>query len=276
MYDKYELKERLREIKNNDFRSPDDISIFDFTLNMIEYIGDPDPDLRDNLIYEVLDRWIMDGMFGTDQLSKLLNIIFDSYHLFYKIGEEGTDSVFTRSFSVLIVADIIYYYRIHNTGLEEDLRNIKEKLIKYMSEEKDVRGYISGKGWAHSAAHTGDALNELVQCRYMKYKDLLEIMEAVKKKIFINSYAYISGEDERLTTPIVSIIDRKILGNKDIVDWIRSFKNINKISKYPEDMNLEVNVRNFLRSVYFRLLYKDNYDEINGAIKETLYNIKKF
>ncbi len=119
MYDKYELKERLREIKNNDFRSPDDISIFDFTLNMIEYIGDPDPDLRDNLIYEVLDRWIMDGMFGTDQLSKLLNIIFDSSHLFYKIGEEGTDSVFTRSFSVLIVADIIYYYRIHNTGLKE-------------------------------------------------------------------------------------------------------------------------------------------------------------
>lgn len=94
--DKYMLKETLKEIKNNDFKVPNDLDAFELALKMMEYVGDSDPELRDMLIYEILSKWIEDGAFTFKQLKELLNISLDENHLFYKIGEEETDSVFTR------------------------------------------------------------------------------------------------------------------------------------------------------------------------------------
>ncbi len=273
---KHILKETLKEIKNNDFKVSKDLDAFELALKMMEYVGDSDPELRDILIYEILSKWIVSGVFTVEQLKELLNISLDEKHLFYKIGEEETDSVFTRSFSVLIVAVIIYFHRRENFLSESEWKNVKEKTIEYMICEKDIRGYVKDKGWAHSAAHTADALDELAQCKGIEHKDLLDILEAIKTKVCINNYCYVSEEDERMAVVIISVINRNLLNNEEIINWIKSFDDINKTNHYPEDHNLLINIKNFLRSIYFRLIYENNSEVISEAIKETLYKIKTF
>jgi len=270
------LKEKLSEIKNNNYAVPRDIKPFDFALVMMENIGSTDPELRDLLIHRVITRWIMNNVFTNEQLIELLKINMDNEHLLYKVGEEEADSVFMRTFCALNVATIIYTHRKNKFLSDETIKLAKEKLIEYYLKEKDLRGYVDKKGWADSVSHGADALDEVAQCDSMKHDDLLDILKAIKSKVCINCYTYVDFEDERITTAVVSSINRNILEHAEIIDWIKDFKNIPKTGEYHVDFRMIMNIRNFLRSLYFRLLNENNIDELVQAIKETLDCIKQY
>ena len=270
------LKEKLSEIKNNNYEVPSDISPFDFALVMMKNIGSTDPELRDLLIHRVISSWIMNNVFTNEQLVELLNINMDNNHLFYKVGEEENDSVFMRSFCVLNVGTIIYTHRKNKFLSDDTIRLVKEKLIEYYLKEKDLRGHVDNKGWADSASHGADALDEVAQCDSINHNDLIDILKAIKSKVCVNCYTYVDFEDERITTAAVSAINRNVLNHSEIADWIRSFKDIPKTGEYHVDFRMIMNVRNFLRSLYFRLLNEGNSQEVVELIKETLNCIKQY
>lgn len=105
---------------------------------------------------------------------------------------------------------------------------------------------------------------------------MLYILNAIKSKICINNYTYIDFEDERITTAVVSIINRNTLEHSEIIDWIKDFKNIQRTGQHHIDFRLIMNIRNFLRSLYFRLLNKNNPKELIESIKETLNCINPY
>lgn len=268
------LKEKLREIKKNNYKAPLDIEPFKLALAMMENIGSTDAELRDKLIYSTFCYWIDGNVFAEEQLEELLDISLDDRHLFYKIGENGEDSVFARTFSILIAALSIYAHRKHKFISEDKLKSVTEKAIRYMAEEKDLRGYVRDKGWAHSTAHGADALDELVQCSTISQEEVIKILEVIKAKVCVNEYAYISEEDERMAVPVVNVIKQNLLEESWIINWIKDFRNIKEIGKYPEDENITVNVKHFLRSLYFQLIDESNSTKVIETIKETLSQIK--
>lgn len=270
------LKEKLSEIKNNNYVVPSNISPFDFALVMMKNIGSPDPVLRDLLIHRVISKWIMNNVFTNEQLIELLNINMDNNHLFYKIGAPEDDSVFMRSFCVLNIGTIIYTHRNNNFLSDTTIKSVKESLIDYYLKEKDLRGHVDGKGWADSTSHGADALDEIVLCDSINHEDLLDILSAIKSKVCINYYTYIDFEDERITTAVVSAINRNILEHSELIDWIKDFKNIPKVGEHYIDFRIIMNIRNFLRSLYFRLLDENNLEDLTGCIKATLARIKPY
>ena len=59
--------------------------------------------------------------------------------------------------------------------MEQDLvQHTVNKVIHYMMEEKDTRGFIEGKGWAHAVAHGVDALDALTKDPFLKKKTSVE------------------------------------------------------------------------------------------------------
>ncbi|MDD5369725.1 MAG: hypothetical protein PHQ40_11605 [Anaerolineaceae bacterium] len=91
------LKEQLQAIAQNNYLLPENIQAFPLALDMLDQIGSPDSELRDDLIYSSSATWILRlHLFNGDQLRQLLSIALDDQHLFYAIGETNTDSVFTR------------------------------------------------------------------------------------------------------------------------------------------------------------------------------------
>lgn len=270
------LKESLQKIKADGFKVPEGTDAFKLALDMVFHIGDTDPELRDSLIYEVLCNFVVNGIFSKDKLKELLYTIIDDNHLFYKIGEECTDSIFTRSFSVLASAVMMYAYRSNHYLSDEELAFVKDRLIRYTKEEKDVRGYDSEKGWAHSAAHTADVLDELAQCEAIGKDGLIEILGAIKDKTCISYYSYCNDEEERLSVAVASLIKRDVLSEDEVTGWIKSFGDTQRSGKLPEDQYLFLNIKNLLRSIYFRLLYEEGYTSVLEAIKEILLKIKRF
>lgn len=264
------LKEKLLEIKKNDYAVPNDVPAFDLVLSMMKNIGSTDPELRDLLIDRIIGNWTNRGVLTNEQLIDLLKISMDDNHLFYKLGLKEDDSVFKRSFCALNVSAILYAHRKNNFLSDNTVKHVKEKLIQYYSQEKDLRAYVDGKGWADSASHGADALDDLAQCSCISHDDLLEILNVIKRKICINNYTYIDFEDERITNVVISTINTKLLNHCEIIEWIKDFRNFEKTGQYQIDFHIQMNIRNFLRSLYFRLLNKDNTQAILGIILETL------
>lgn len=264
------LKESLRNIKNNNYLFQDDKNYFILSLEMLENIGSLDSELRDELIYGVLYHWISRGVFNSNELNELLNISLGSSHLFYKFRDKDENAVFKRAFSVLIVALILNEHRKDNFLSDKVLFEVKDRLIEYMINEADVRGYVKGKGWAHSAAHTADALDELVQCDCFNKEDLLDILNVIKAKVCIGYYVYVDEESERMVTVVENIIGRKILSDIEMVNWLRSFIFKNKDLDYMDRFHLKVNVKEFLRSLYFRLLENNGSNFIIEEIRKIL------
>lgn len=264
------LKEKLKRIEDNNYLLEDDGNYFTLGLEMLENIGSLDPELRDELIYGTLFNWISKSRFTSEELKVLLNISLDSSHLFYKLYDKEEDAVFKRAFSVLVVALIVNEHRKENFLLEEMLYEVKDKLIEYMLNEGDVRGYVEVKGWGHSAAHTADALDELVQCICFNKTDLIDILNSIKAKVCIGYYVYIDEESERMVTVVENAFNRKIISNSEIVGWLQEFRIENPKNSYIDNFHLKVNIKGFLRSLYFRLLEKEDSNFIIEEIKKIL------
>jgi hypothetical protein len=128
---------------------------------------------------------------------------------------------------------------------------------------------------AHSFGHIGDLLRTLALSKEMEDKNLLDILYIVKEKIAIHDYVFINEEAERLTTSVLYIIEREILKEEEIKNWINSFKNLKLPESYPEVHYFKENIKNFLRSLYFRLKYKGLYDYL-ADIENTLNHHNSF
>lgn len=271
------LKERLLNISQNDYRVLDGSDPFSLALEMMDQIGSVDSELRDDLIYSIFNQWIYkDKLFTGDQLSHLLWTALDQNHIGYRLGEENTDSVFTRSFSVLLLPLLLIRHRENPYLNDKDIHLIKIQLLKYLKEERDVRGYVEGKGWAHSAAHTGDALDDLAQSKEMGAEDLLEILYAIGDKMNYEPTQYIFEEDERMATAVVSILERQLLTDDKIIHWINDFVKAGKEKKPLSNNFGPRNIKQFLRSVYFRIHSEDKYGMTLAVLVNGLDEMNRF
>jgi hypothetical protein len=267
------LKVKLTKVKNNNYILEEHEDYFLLAKDMMDNIGSLDSELRDELINSIFFHWISEGKFTHDQLNQLLNACLDSSHLFYKLQDKDEDAVFKRTFSALVIAVIIYTHRKDNFLSNKALYTVKDKVVEYMFKEKDVRGYDNVKGWAHSAAHTADALDELALCDCFNKADLVDILNSIKAKVCIGYYVYVDEESERMVNAVESCFNRKLLSNSEILEWLQEFK-VPKAENWNFDnYHLKINVKGFLRSLYFRFLDNSDSTFITDEIKVLLSNL---
>lgn len=245
---------------------------------MLEHIGSLDAELRDDLIYSTFVDWIYrQRLIPPENLHLILSCILDEQHMFYHIGVKEKDGVFTRSFSVLLLPLLLAVHRDQPYLSAKEIDEIKTALFHFLSLEKDRRGFVEGKGWAHAVAHTADALDELAVCSEMKKRDLLEILQNIRSTVCDSRFAYVFGENERLSTAVLSILRRKLLSEEEINNWAQSFANfvINETG-VPDKIVIRSNVQNFLQALYFRLLWANQIDPYKAVLEDTLHRINPF
>jgi hypothetical protein len=248
-----ELKALLKDIAANDYAPPKGVNLLQLALETIEHLGSPDAELRDELIYTTLVKWIMrQKQFDGDELRQILNRISDDEHLFYKIGEANTDSVFRRSFSVLLWPLIFIRDREAPFLSAAEVGALKAKMIRFLMEEQDHRGFVAGRGWAHAAAHAADALDDLVQSSHLQAADLGELLQAASAAIAFAAMPHLYEEDERMTTAALAAVRRDLLSESEIQAWLAGLVAKAKEAATAGSGFVHFNVKAFLRSLYFR------------------------
>jgi len=266
--EKEQLKANLIRIKENEYNLGNGENINDYVNLMLKYIGDNDPEVRDELIYTTFVNWIEEkGYFTDEELETLLNTILSKDFAFYNIGREDDDSVLRRSFSILLVNPILCVHLDKEFLDEEMILKTKDCLIKYLNEEKDLRGYDKEKGWLHAIAHVADGIHALINCKGITEDICKDIMGTIENKLLEGREVFNAEEDERLITIIYyDIISDNLLSNKYICNWIDGLSKVVEIEDRRTRFMARTNVKNFIRSLYFRLLHLENNEEISKAI----------
>ncbi len=278
MLDETQLKDKLQALAQTKFRPAADDELAALIPDMLLGIGSTDESLRDDLIYTAFAHWILGyDMLSPEQLRDLLQQILGDRHMFYGIGEANTDSVFRRSFSVLLLPLVLIRHRARPFLTQTEILQVKEKLLCYLENERDRRGFVNGKGWAHAVAHTADALDDLVQCAEMGENDLRDILEAIHAVIGIQDAAYTCGEEERMVTAVIAMIKRRVLPDAAFTQWIQDFAPFAlRVESMPHKIVIRTNIKNFLQSLYFRLRWEQLGDQFDVCINQTLFRISLF
>jgi hypothetical protein len=177
------------------------------------------------------------------------------------IGENGTDTVFLRTFSALILAELIQCDNKQSYLTQAEVLDVLEKTLTYLLAEKDPRGYVPGKGWAHSLAHTADLLMVLASSRHLKAENLEEILQGIATRLLNSDHAiYTNDEDERLARVISTILERGLLDIAKFALWSQSLVKLDGRSRWKDAYMDEGrdrarhNIKTFLRSLHYRLI----------------------
>jgi len=241
---------------------------------MMQYMGSLDPELRDRLIWETLARWA-ELYFDSEQLGILLNTALDDEHLFYGLGEQDTDSVFMRSFASLTIAAFLETHQTHPFLTDQAVEETLRKMLSYLPQERDLRGLVPVKGWAHAIAHAGDALDALAMCSELGEESLLDMLQVIRDTIVSAPTVFVDEEDERLANPILSAVQRQVLTQTEIAEWIASFASFELPPTWPEWVRKKTNIKHFLRSLYFRSRYQEVSESFEPVLGETLQEISE-
>lgn len=261
-------KEFLRSLVYNDYNFPADIDSFDFAIALLANLASPDAELRDELSYMLLAEGIIGkGKLAPEQEHALLSMAIDNEHLFFHIGESETDTIFLRSFSNLVIAAILYADANNPTLSEETLDQVRRALFRYAEQERDWRGYIAGKGWAHAMAHLADALDECAQHPAQSEQAREGIMHLVSD-LAKQPVALYNEEDVRLATVPYHIILGKQVSNEFLTGWLGScfVERGDDIASWTR----VTNCKNFLRSLYFLLMWDNIAIGLAGDIANML------
>lgn len=268
-----ELKSQLQAIAANDYRVPEGADYWHLSLAMLAHLGSIDPELRDDLIYTTFAKWARADLFTPDQYRFILSTTLDQAHLFFGLGERDTDSVFARSFSILLAVLPIYNHRLTPIFTPHEIRTTLDRVLDYFAREVDLRGYVEVKGWAHAVAHTADLLDEFAQCEEIDRDGLLRILDAIKAKLLAADVVFVAEEDERLAYAVLSLFGRGVLIERDLEPWLKSFAPIERVGEWRVR---HINVKHFLRSLYFQAKYRHLAEWVCAPLDETLFAISRF
>ncbi len=221
---------------------------------LLQNFGSTDLKLRDTLSFTLLERLVEDDLLSQGHLLSLLQVALDDHHLLAGIGESGTDSVFGRSFSVL-VAPMVLGPDLGAGELSEDVVVwTLDRVLAYAWAERDWRGYIAGKGWAHAVAHTADALSVVGRHPKTPVARVPDVLSAIHH---LATLPYPLGylEDDRLAIAAYQILQSGRLSAPVTQAWLDSFQMLG-LDDQAKTLS-GANAEHFLRSLYFRFRAND-------------------
>jgi hypothetical protein len=215
-------RQYFRDIAAHQFAVPPGASAFALAQQLTGWLASPDPTLRDDLAYTILDVWTRHGQLTGPQLLTLLPQL--QQNLTSGIGESGTDSVFKRSFSALTLASFAERDLEQPFLSPAQYRALLGRAFTYLHDERDTRGFDPAKGWIHSTAHTADLLAALARNPLFTPADQQTLFAAVEQRLASAGRIYTFGEQDRLAVALLCVITRDDFQLAAFQSWLESLQ----------------------------------------------------
>lgn len=242
-----------QQVLEGGLRVPADRPLGDLTAELTTMLGDPDPEVRDGLAYPLLATWIGDGVYDD-----LLTGLGDGMcvGLEQGLGSTTSDSVFIRSYSALVLSECVD--RDTTAGLvpRETVLRWGDRLATWYVRERDLRGFIPGKGWAHAVAHGADAVAALARSPRLGTAELAVLLDVIADRLVTRTEEFfVAGEPDRIAHAAVQALRRDLLGLDLLEPWIDRIaadgRPSGDIHRHP--WFVAANVQAFLRSLQLQL-----------------------
>lgn len=228
------------------------------TRELVEYLGSPDPLLRETFAYDILARWIVSYRYHSpEELRGLYQVLMRQMKS--TLGMKSEDSIFARSYSAAILALIVY--RDSREGILDELevQEILHHAITYLLEEQDTRTYIPEKGWANALTNVSDLFKFLAQHPELAPAELQRLLHAIADKLMqAVETPFSHNEEERLAKVVLTVMLRNDLNAYDFTDWLNRLHEWrlenNLDNQYQEQLNATYqNIKHFLWALWVQM-----------------------
>ncbi len=244
-------------IRKAGFAVPVRPSLDVLTADLLDNLGNLDPDQR-ALGTEILETWIKRGVYAPAALRAIGAKAVDNLQV--GLGERGDDSVFLRASSLIVLKRVVEADNRRSFLAREELEAWLDAVVAVMERERDERGYVQGKGWAHSIAQVADALRLFALSRHLSPEALRRILDVVGAKVSAQTgEPFRFSEDEWLAYAVRTIFRFKPLGVEELNDWLAGLTSPEGHPSWREpardlaDATARHNTVSLLRSLYFQL-----------------------
>lgn len=234
---------------------PTDRPLDDLTAELTTLLGSTDPAERDGTAYPTLATWISRGEYD-DLLAGLGDGM--AAGLTVGIGERDTDTVFRRSFSVLVLAECIERDTRALLLPPDRILDWGDRIAGWFLRERDVRGFVPGKGWAHAVAHGADALGALGASRHLGADELRVLLDVIADRVLLpTDRVFSAGEPDRMARAVLRFLRRDLLPMAVIEPWVaRIAATAGQVGGPDGDVDPFLTTGNpeaFLRALYLQL-----------------------
>ena len=197
---------------------PGDRSLDEATAELVELLGHPNPRWREDIAYPLLTTWISNGVYD-DLLSGLGDGIVPG--LRFGLGHDGDVSVLRRSYSALLLAEIIGHDNNAHLMTADSVLAWGDHATAWYIREQDHRGWIPEYGWANAIAHGADLLAALARSRHFGRLELTVLLDVIADRVLTQtSYIWRHGEDDRLAFAVMTLLHRNALDPGIVEPWL--------------------------------------------------------
>ncbi|MEI5674774.1 DUF2785 domain-containing protein [Nocardioides sp. CCNWLW212] len=233
---------------------PDDRPLDDLTAELTRMLGDPDPELRDGTAYPTLATWVERGVYD-DLLTGLGDGMATG--LSVGLGTVDDDGIFRRSFSALVLGECIARDNQRPLVPGGKILEWGDRLATWLLRERDLRGYVPGKGWAHAVAHGADALGTLAGSPHVQQPELTVILDVVADRLVERvDRLFSNGETDRLAHTVLQVLRRDVVPLQVLEPWVARLAAVAGVRSSYDDRDPHLvggNAEAFLRALYLQL-----------------------
>ena len=200
-------REQWVALAQNGFAVPAGETPYGLLVQMDALLASPDPVLRDEVAYSAAAAWVVSKrLVGPDDLRRLITLW--SGNLDDGLGTSGDDRVLRRSFSALCLSLIAAREAATPFLTAAEVEALNARLLDYFARERDTRGFVAGRGWIHSVAHTADAFKFLARGPQWTPAQSARLLDAMALKLDAVDTVFVWGEPERLGAALHAAVRR--------------------------------------------------------------------
>lgn len=247
----------LDALKADEWRVADDAQRNALARALTACLGDADSSLRDGIVYEALQNWLR-----TDALSDETKLWLNDDLQRRLEAPEGDG--FERPFAALVLSEAARADRVQPYLSAEQRAQLLDAATRYVAGVRDYRGFSEREGWRHGVAHGADLLLQLSLNPAFERAELARIRDAAAAQVAPSEHAYVFGEPERLTAPIIYIARRGVFSEAEWTEWLAGVASPAPFDSWDNTFSFEAqlrkrhNVRAFLMALYVNARLSEN------------------
>lgn len=252
-------KAALMQLKEQGYEIADPARREHFALELVECLGDPDPQIRDGIAFEGFVTLLRGKQLRPETIRTLLSTMTG------QLASDNEDPLgFRKPFLALSLAEVARTDRIEPIFSDIERSELVATATNYMRSINDYRGFNAEEGWRHAIAHTADLQMQLTLNTLVTQEELIQIRNSIATQVApAGEHFYVYGENERLARPILFIASRDAFTEQQWIDWFTTlavadpYENWNDVFSSQAGLAKLHNSRAFAEAIYVSAVGSD-------------------
>ncbi len=230
---------------------------------LLAHIGDPNPEIRDELVYASFGHALMDHQLSITDFQWLATTALNTGLI------ASSAPTLTRSFTSLLFSLVLlvdnqenspYYQQLSPT----DRQKLFDEALLFLERETDSRGWEESIGWIHAIAHGAEFLLAASLHQDFPSSKIKTVWQTTILLLKRQATIFSAGEERRLALLISQLILQQKLSQTDLASWIEqtTFRD-QTATDYFEQGNFE----NFLLAIS---TYLEKEEALTPLLKHTI------